>query len=120
MTPPPAPPYFAVIFSSQRTETDGGYGEMAELMERLAREQPGFLDVESVRDSAGKGVTISYWASRDAIVQWKAHVMHRLAQGRGRTEWYNWFSLRICLVEESRSWSSGSTSEAAAGRFPSQ
>ena len=45
----PAPPYYAVIFTSQRTEGDDGYGDMAERMVELAREQPGFLGVESAR-----------------------------------------------------------------------
>ena len=39
----PAAPYYAVIFSSLRTEGDHGYGEAATRMLELAREQPGFL-----------------------------------------------------------------------------
>lgn len=61
------PPYFAVIFTSVRTQGDGGYGEMAERMEELASEQPGFLGIESARGPDGLGITVSYWASRDAI-----------------------------------------------------
>ena len=37
----PAPPYYAVIFTSQRTPVDQGYGDMAERMVALAAEQPG-------------------------------------------------------------------------------
>lgn len=32
----PEPPYYAVIFTSIRTQGDNGYGEMADAMERLA------------------------------------------------------------------------------------
>ena len=32
----PEPPYYAVIFTSLRTEGDNGYGEMAEKMVKLA------------------------------------------------------------------------------------
>ena len=32
----PAPPYFAVIFSSQRPDVDDDYGAVAERMVRLA------------------------------------------------------------------------------------
>ena len=103
----PEPPYYAVIFSSQRTERDAGYGAMADLMDQLAREQPGFLGVESVRDTSGAGITVSYWTSREAIAAWKQQVSHRVAQERGRREWYESFSLRICEVEEARSWNSG-------------
>ena len=37
------PPYYAVIFTSHRTEGDNGYGEMAARMVELAAHQPGFL-----------------------------------------------------------------------------
>jgi heme-degrading monooxygenase HmoA len=110
----PEPPYYAVIFSSQRTERDGGYGEMADLMEQLAREQPGYLGIESVRDTSGAGITVSYWTSREAIAAWKQHVSHRVAQDRGRREWYQSFSLRICKVEEARFWNSGTPPEGPA------
>ena len=47
------PPYYAVIFCSQRTGAtpDDGYGAMAERMAALAATQPGYLGVES--DSKG-------------------------------------------------------------------
>ena len=32
----PAAPYFAVIFTSLRTDGENGYGKMAEAMEKLA------------------------------------------------------------------------------------
>jgi len=64
----PQPPYYAVIFTSQRTEGDRGYGRMADRMIELARAQPGFLGVESVRGADGLGITVSYWASKEAIV----------------------------------------------------
>jgi len=53
--PTPTPPYYAVIFSSRRTEGDNGYGEMAGRIVELASQQPGFLGVESVRDGLGIG-----------------------------------------------------------------
>jgi heme-degrading monooxygenase HmoA len=109
------PPFYAVIFSSQRTARDAGYEQMAELMDRLARQQPGFLGVESVRDAAGAGITVSYWETREAIAGWKSHVTHCIAQERGRLEWYQHFALNICRVEESRSWTSSPPQEQAAG-----
>jgi heme-degrading monooxygenase HmoA len=63
----PAPPYYAVIFTSQRTEGDQGYGDMADRMVELAHEQPGFLGVESARGASGFGITVSYWESTQAI-----------------------------------------------------
>lgn len=93
----PNPPYYAVIFSSLRTETDEGYGEMAEEMVRLASIQPGYLGHESVRE--GLGITISYWESLEAIRAWKANSDHLLAQKFGREKWYSAYKTRIALVE---------------------
>lgn len=93
----PAPPYYAVIFTNFRTEIEEGYGEMAEEMVRLAELQPGYLGHESVRD--GLGITVSYWASLDAIRNWKQQTDHLLAQRLGREKWYAAYKTRICLVE---------------------
>jgi len=96
----PKPPYYAVIFSSVRTAADGdGYAEMAQRMEELARRQPGFLGVESARDAAGCGITVSYWDSLEAIRRWGAHAEHRLAQAGGRERWYAAYRLRVVRVE---------------------
>ncbi len=93
----PEPPYYAVIFTSLRTGVDGGYGETAEAMERLAREQPGFLGVESAR--SGLGITVSYWKDLDSIAAWKRNAEHLVAQRMGREAWYSAFATRIARVE---------------------
>ena len=93
----PAPPYYAVIFSSVRTEIDDGYAVMAEHMVQLAVSQPGYLGVESARNEVG--ITVSYWESLEAIRQWKANAEHLVAQRLGREQWYSTFKTRICLVE---------------------
>lgn len=94
----PEPPYYAVIFASQRTEGDNGYGIMADKMVELASRQEGFLGVESARDE-GLGITVSYWESLEAIKNWKDNAAHQVAQEKGKTEWYKNFSLRVCKVE---------------------
>ena len=95
----PAPPYFAVIFSSLRTPDDAGYGDMAERMVALAAEQPGFLGVESTRGGDGFGITVSYWRDLEAIANWRRHAEHRVAQERGRSDWYAHYELRVARVE---------------------
>jgi heme-degrading monooxygenase HmoA len=92
----PKPPYYAVIFTSLRTEGDSGYADVARRMLDLARAQPGFLGFESVR--AGLGISVSYWQSLEAIAAWKENAEHRLVQGRAR-EWYRAFRVRVCRVE---------------------
>ena len=95
----PEPPYYAVIFTSLRTEGDRGYGGMADRMLELAAQQPGFLGVESARNPGGLGITVSYWESEDAIAAWKAHAEHRVAQETGQRVWYADYHLRVAKVE---------------------
>lgn len=94
----PKPPYYAVVFTSTRTEVDHGYGQMAEKMVQLASQQKGFLGVESARDS-NLGITVSYWDSLDAIQSWKENAAHQIAQEKGKKEWYRNFGVRISKVE---------------------
>ena len=93
---PPAP-YYAVIFTSLRTDGDEGYGAMAEHMVELAAQQPGFLGVESARE--GVGITVSYWENLEAIRAWKANAEHLVAQKTGRSDWYRQYKTRIARVE---------------------
>ncbi len=104
----PQPPYYAVVFSSTRTEADeAGYGEAAQRMVELAREQPGFLGVESARGVDGFGITVSYWESEDAIRAWRRHAEHAATRERGRAAWYRHFELRIARVERAYGWDAG-------------
>ncbi|MCT4629442.1 antibiotic biosynthesis monooxygenase [Winogradskyella sp.] len=93
----PEPPYYAVIFSSVNTENVEDYSNMAERMVELAREQNGFLGVESARNELG--ITVSYWKDLDAIKRWKENTEHTIARERGRKEWYQSFKTRIAKVE---------------------
>ncbi len=93
----PQPPYYAVIFTSVRTGVEEGYGDMAVEMVELARQQEGFLGVESARNNVG--ITVSYWQSAEAIKNWKANARHLFAQQQGRDKWYLNYKVRICRVE---------------------
>ena len=98
----PDPPYYAVIFTSTRTEVDEGYGEMSEKMVEMASQQPGFLGVESARGEDGFGITVSYWESEEAIANWRRNAEHRIAQSHGREKWYAEFATRVARVERAR------------------
>jgi len=95
----PEPPYYAVIFTSKRTEGDRGYSKMADRMVELAKTMPGYLGVESVRDSGGVGITVSYWRTEEDIRNWKQHEEHSRAQETGKSTWYSEYSLRVAKVE---------------------
>lgn len=91
------PPYYAVIFTSTRTSVDEGYAEMATKMVELAQQQEGFLGVESARNEVG--ITVSYWRDLESIKNWKNNLDHLDAQLKGRTKWYEKYTVRIALVE---------------------
>ena len=98
----PRPPYYAVIFTARRTDVVDGYDATAERMVELAARQPGFLGVESTSSADGLEITVSYWESLEAIAAWRAHHEHRVAQERGKREWYSHFELRVARVENAR------------------
>lgn len=93
----PEPPYFAVIFTSLRTNIKDGYDEMAIQMEELAKIQPGYIGIESARNVLG--ITVSYWESEEAILNWKQQTSHLFAQQKGRESWYKQYHVRVCKVE---------------------
>lgn len=93
--------YYAVIFTSTLTGEDlQGYGTMADKMEELAKEQDGYLGIESARNSSDRvGITVSYWKSEEAILAWKKNVDHQGARQLGRKKWYQSYRLRVARVE---------------------
>jgi len=97
MTKTPSPPYYAVIFSSLRTENEDGYVQMNEKIELLAQQQEGFLGMDSVRQ--GLGISISYWANLEAIEQWRKNSAHQVAMQKGKEAWYSYYKVRIAKVE---------------------
>ena len=93
----PKPPYYAVIFTSMRSEGDNEYQHTAERMLELASQQPGFLGFETAREDIG--ISVSYWTDEASIKAWKANAEHLAAQQRGKQDWYQWYRVRVCRVE---------------------
>ena len=99
----PDPPYYSVIFASQKVEvsTDrDAYDIMASQMLDLAAKQPGYLGVETIANELGEGITVSYWQSLEAIEAWRNHADHKVAQKLGKEVWYKRYKLRIAKVEK--------------------
>ena len=100
----PEPPYYAVIFSSQRSDEGAlAYYEASQRMFELAAEQAGFLGVESTRGADGFGITVSYWDSEAAIAAWKHNIEHTEVRKLGRLAWYEHFEVRVAKVERAYS-----------------
>lgn len=109
----PQPPYYAVVFTSQRNgRGDDDYNGAAERMFELVQAQPGFLGVESTRDAAGFGITVAYFDSEENIRLWRNHAEHAATRERGKREWYDHFEVRVAKVERAYA---GPRQEPAAG-----
>ena len=108
--------YFAVIFTAQRSLSgDDIYDITADRMVLLARRQPGFLGVESVRGDDGIGITVSYWVDRDAIANWRQQAEHLAAQALGRQEFYDWYRVRVAEVVAERTFIASNIVDAVEG-----
>ena len=108
--------YFAVIFTAHRSLSgDDIYDITADRMVLLARRQPGFLGVESVRGDDGIGITVSYWVDRDAIANWRQQAEHLAAQALGRQEFYDWYRVRVAEVVAERAFIASNIVDAAEG-----
>lgn len=99
--PLPEPPYYAVVFAAQLRPSDdpSDYARTAARMVELASAREGYLGMESTRDAAGFGITVSYWRDEASILAWKAEVEHAAARERGRSHWYAGYTLRVARVE---------------------
>jgi len=93
----PQTPYYAVIFTSIRTDNENSYADMSQKMIELAKQQDGFLGIESAREETG--ITVSYWRDLDSIKKWKYNSEHTVAREKGREIWYKSFKTRIAKVE---------------------
>lgn len=104
----PSPPAgtIAVIFTSQRRgDDDAGYSAAAAEMETLAAAQPGYVGFVATRGGDGLGLAISYWASEAAAVAWRDQVDHAAVRDRGRSRWYERYSVSVATVSRSYDWS---------------
>jgi len=101
------PPFHAVIFVSQRTPGDNGYSDESARMAAMVKEQPGFLGMEAARGPDGKGITVAFFESEEAIRDWGRLAEHRSAQASGRASWYDNYQIYYSRVERIKSWTKG-------------
>lgn len=104
----PEPPYYAVIFSSKRSQVDEGYANISAAMLELALKQPGCLGAESARGADGFGITVSYWQDEESIRNWKQNARHLMVQKLGKEKWYDAYEVKIAQVTRAYSKTEGS------------
>lgn len=100
----PTTDFYAVIFSSTKSNDLEGYEEMDNITMELAQQQQGFLGYESVANG-NKSIFISYWKDAESIDTWRKNMTHIQAKSNAE-KWYARYLTQICKVEKSREFTS--------------
>ncbi|MGW2706202.1 antibiotic biosynthesis monooxygenase family protein [Streptomyces sp. NPDC001340] len=101
-TPPVEPPYYAVVFTSARTDLDpDGYTDTARHLSDLVRSIPGFLGEDFAHTPGGLAISVAYFRDLAGIEEWRRHPEHLDAKRRGRERWYERYVIHIARVESS-------------------
>ncbi len=89
---------FLVVFRNRkRADIDAAaYAADADRMEALARVQDGFIAFKSYAADDGEVIALSEWASAEAARAWGSHPDHARTQARGRSEYYQDYTLYTC------------------------
>jgi len=89
---------FLVVFRNRKNpvlDTEA-YSADAARMEELARTQPGFISFKSYVADDGEVIALSEWADADAARAWGSHPDHARVQARGRSDYYQDYTLYTC------------------------
>ncbi len=73
-------------------------------MDDLARSQPGFISIKGFVADDGEVVAISEWDSEEAARAWGGHPEHAKVQARGRSDYYDRYTLYSCVDVRVRSY----------------
>ena len=89
---------FLVVFRNRkRSDIDqAAYDAEAERMDELARAQPGFLSFKSYASDDGEVIALSEWRDEASARAWGQVAEHRAAQQRGRSAYYENYTLFAC------------------------
>jgi heme-degrading monooxygenase HmoA len=88
---------FAVLFEAHsRPDRRDAYAELARLLDGDLRENPGLVDHDLHRSVIRPGwmLSLSTWEDEKALVRWRTHPNHQLAQARGRNEIFVDYTVR--------------------------
>lgn len=94
---------FIVVFRATVREFDDEYSRVAARMRDLALEEFGCLEFHALTEG-NQEVALSYWPSEEAIAAWKQHPEHVFAQEKGRSRWYESYSVEVTRVERAYRW----------------
>jgi heme-degrading monooxygenase HmoA len=92
-------PLLIILFRSKlRTDAGEDYAAMNAEMERLVRENPGFIEVKSYASTDGERLTVVWWKDEKSLQEWRNQAEHRMAQSTGRKKWYEYYRMEVANV----------------------
>ena len=90
--------FLVVSRNRKRADIDAkAYAADSDLMETMAREQPGFISFKSYSADDGEVIALSEWEDENAALAWRRVAEHSAAQSRGRSEFYEDYTLFACM-----------------------
>jgi heme-degrading monooxygenase HmoA len=103
-------PHVVCIFRSTRNDhASSEYGEWSARMDQLVTTMPGYIGHDSFHnESTGRGVTISYFESMASLVHWRENLVHREAQARGRSDFYDEYEIEVAEIVRHHEWRASS------------
>lgn len=89
--------YLAVFRNRKRADMDlAAYQADNARMEELAARQPGFISIKGFVAEDGEVVALSEWESEAAARAWGSHPEHARIQAKGRSDYYEQYTLYAC------------------------
>jgi heme-degrading monooxygenase HmoA len=86
-----------VVFRSRlHPDCSADYAPLADRMLELARSMPGFVSFQHYEAADGERVSIVEFESEETARAWRNHAEHRVAQERGRSEFYASYRIQVC------------------------
>ena len=85
-----------VVFRSRvRPDNAERYYALVDKMAEIATNMPGFISYKSFYAEDGERVTIHEWETAEHLRAWREHPEHVQAQGLGRQDFYEEYSLQV-------------------------
>lgn len=104
MSTPPSGAIAVIFLSGLRAADAEGYGAAARAMEMAASQRDGYLGIDSVRETDGTGITISWWRDEAAALAWRDAPDHVHIRDQGRARWYDWYRVIVATVDRAYAW----------------
>jgi heme-degrading monooxygenase HmoA len=95
--------YMNVFRSRKRGDMDAAaYAADAARMLEVAQGMKGFIAFRTYTADDGETLSMSEWETQDDAGAWARHAEHAMVQGRGRTDYYESYTVYSCADPEVR------------------